>query len=394
MLDITNPEVPPKVLAEITHPDLGYATSFPSVIAVANRGTNTANLDPTKEGWFLVFGSGPTQLGSATSNQSNRLYVFDLKARKFATGYAPLNIGEGNAFVGDPVTVDWNLDFRADAMYFGTARNSAVSPSGSLFKLGINGDPNPSNWSALRKFVDLNRPMLATPAVTTDSDGGRWVLGGTGRFFRAEDKTSSARQTLFGILDPDDLVTTGAETQPRRAFADLVDVSNARVATTGVVDGVAGVTDQDSLEVKTTQQGGWKLQLTTPSAAERVITPGSTLGDNFFVTAFTPSTDLCAGEGTSRLFGLYFKTGAARADIPVFGTRQQDFAGNNLQEAIRVVDLGAGLGASPSLHLGSGRDSRGVTVLTQTSTGAIDSTEGAVGGGVRSGEIDWQETEQ
>lgn len=393
VLDITNPEKPPKVLAEITHPKLGFATSFPTVVAVASRGTTSGNLDASQEGWYLVFGNGPTSLAAATSNQNNGLFAFDLKKRQFVTGYAPLNIGEGNGFVGDPVTVDWNLDFKADAMYFGTATGTAASPGGSVFKLGINGNPDPSKWAPLRQFLDVNRPVTAAPAVTTDSDGGRWVLGGSGRFFRADDKSSTARQTLFGVLDPDDIQNTGSESQPRRSFAQLVDVSNARVATTGVVDGVAGVSDQDSLEAEATDKGGWKLQLDVTGAAERVVTPGSTLGDTFFVTAFTPSTDLCAGEGSSRLFGVFFKTGAARAEIPVFGTRLQDFAGNQLQEAIRVLDLGTGLGASPSLHLGSGRDSRGITVLTQTSTGAIDATEGDVGAGIRSDEIDWQENE-
>jgi type IV pilus assembly protein PilY1 len=50
VLDITNPESTPKVLAEITFDDLGYTTSYPGVVVMDPKDTATAN------DWYLVLG--------------------------------------------------------------------------------------------------------------------------------------------------------------------------------------------------------------------------------------------------------------------------------------------------------------------------------------------------
>ncbi|MGV2480955.1 UNVERIFIED_CONTAM: hypothetical protein IGO34_29620, partial [Salmonella enterica subsp. enterica serovar Weltevreden] len=60
-------------------------------------------------------------------------------------------------------------------------------------------------------------------------------------------------------------------------------------------------------------------------------------------------------------------------------------------ESIREISIGAGLAASPSLHLGGARDPRGLTVFAQTSTGAIERRDGSVSPSARSGEIDWRD---
>jgi type IV pilus assembly protein PilY1 len=50
VLDITNPEKEPRVLAEITFDDLGYTTSYPGVVVMDPKDTATAN------DWYLVLG--------------------------------------------------------------------------------------------------------------------------------------------------------------------------------------------------------------------------------------------------------------------------------------------------------------------------------------------------
>ena len=84
VLDITNPENPPVVLAEITFPGLGYTTCYPTVVAMKEKYNNAPN------DWYLVFGSGPAEadgspgtnsgvaLPEASSNQKAKLYVVDL----------------------------------------------------------------------------------------------------------------------------------------------------------------------------------------------------------------------------------------------------------------------------------------------------------------------------
>ena len=386
VIDITDPEVPPTVLAEITHPSLGFATSFPTIVANSKTGNKSGNL--ATEDWYLVFGSGPTDVTRGTTNDTAKFFAYDLKSLKFVNNFAPYDLGDSNAFTGDPVTVDWDLDFKADAVYFGTVGGSEADPTGSLYKIG----KDASGFKTPEVLLKSDEPIVATPSVTIDNQGNRYVLGGTGRFFGPQDKSSTDKQVLFGVLDADPLLLTGSESEPRLDVTKLIDVSSARVATTGVVEGVTDVNDYVTLQQKVADAKGWKLELAVGVSAERSVTQLSLLGDVVFATPFTPSADLCGGEGESRLYGLNFKTGTPSPDLPAFGTQVANFDGESLNEVIASVDLGAGLGASPSLHLGSGRDSRGLTVLTQTSTGAIERRRSLVSKSARSGEISWQET--
>jgi type IV pilus assembly protein PilY1 len=54
ILDITNPEAPPKVLAEVSFDDLGYTTSYPGVVLMRDDAST-----PPVNNWYLVLGSGP-----------------------------------------------------------------------------------------------------------------------------------------------------------------------------------------------------------------------------------------------------------------------------------------------------------------------------------------------
>jgi type IV pilus assembly protein PilY1 len=54
ILDITNPEAPPKVLAEVSFNDLGYTTCYPGLVLMRDDAST-----PAVNNWFLVLGSGP-----------------------------------------------------------------------------------------------------------------------------------------------------------------------------------------------------------------------------------------------------------------------------------------------------------------------------------------------
>ena len=113
-----------------------------------------------------------------------------------------------------------------------------------------------------------------------------------------------------------------------------------------------------------------------------------------------------AGAGDSRLFGLNFITGVASPTIPALGTFVGGSGGGpgtaggsgsngsaNTTYFANTIDLGAGLGAAPSLHADTTTDANGVvTVVTQTSTGAIVTNNATVAPTEKNGEIDWRET--
>lgn len=392
VLDITNPEAAPKLLAELTPPELGFTTSFPTVVAVSN--VDRTNDSSDDDLWLLLFGNGPVEDNGLPSSAQAGIYAYDLKARSFVNNWSPKKLGANAAssFVGDLTTVDWDLDFKADSVYFGTVGGTTAAPNGRLYKidLGTAASRPPSAWTGPLVLADPGRPVTATPSVTFSETGERWVFAGTGRFLANDDKTSTARQALFGVIDP-----APGETGHNTAagYASLLDVSGARVFSDATVQGVANVSSQQELVDAAQLARGWRLDLSVPTNAERNISQFSILGDIVFGTAFTPSTDLCGGEGSSRLFGLFFKTGAPLASLPTFGTRPgADDAAP--QELVRAVSLGAGQAASPSLHIGGARDQRGLTIFTQTSVGAIETREGLVSGEQRSGEVDWREPRQ
>lgn len=438
VMDITNPEKPPRLLAELsgagpTDNNLGFTTSFPTVISMSSKDVKaptavTSNpKDPVNttadlaDKWYLVFGSGPTDRTKATTanNVSAKLYIYDLAQTSgggFVTGFAPKELEAvpasptvpGN-FTGDPVTVDWDLDFKADALYVGTSGGTSAAPKGKLFKLRLDknlgltsDDRSPGQWQGPFVLTDAGNPILSTPTVTFDEQGNRWVFSGTGRFLSAaddpyNDKKSAQVQTLFGLIDfKKDPPTTGSVQYP---FSGLINVTNAKVSIEGKVTGMGGVLtapNDNELGLATkiaegTATKGWVLQLPVPAAiAERNVTQASLLGEILFSTTFLPSIDSCGGEGSSQLYGLYYKTGAAKAGVPVFGTRTITTP-TTMVESIREISIGAGLAASPSLHLGGARDQRGLTVFAQTSTGAIERRDGSVSPSARSGEIDWRD---
>jgi type IV pilus assembly protein PilY1 len=406
VMDITDPESAPQLVAEISDPSLGYTTGFPTVTAFGSRNSGDG-APPSADKWYLIFGSGPDDSDPAAPNISSsgngKLYMYDLKTRSFVTGYAPKDLGAlaPTSFLGDPVSVDWDLDFKADALYFGSVGGSASNPSGKLFEIDFKeaGEESsaPADWTGPYILVDPQRPVVSTPSVTFDEQNNKWIFAGTGRFISADDKSSSQSQSIFGLIDYKTGAPAGGAAQYH--YENFVDVTAATVETNGKIHGVSGYDNEDALAAAIGDAArtdrGWMLALPlTSTIAERSVSQTSLLGDVLFASTFTPSIDLCGGEGTSSLYGLYYKTGTAKAGLPIFGTKAGGTADEPYVEAVRNVSVGAGLSASPSLHLGGARDQRGLTIFTQTSTGAIQRQTGALAKTSKNGEIDWREMHQ
>ena len=428
VLDITDPERPPEVLAELSPPTLNLTTSFPQVVAVATPavpGSLTPKSSTSPNSWYLVFGSGPTDLTSASSNQTARLFAYDLsqlaKGRgsitstntapalvtggQFSKGF--VDTGEANTFVGDPLVADTNVNMRAETLYFGTVGDSTGN-KGSLWRMTVGEQADPANWGTRLKLLDVGRPFLAQPSVTVDSQFRTWVIAGTGRLSVNADKLSTAQQTLFGFIDPNPDPKTKLDQTTVIPSKTLFDVSKTVVLTNGQVDekGDKSVVDAtfSTFQDKVITAGGWfrnyrsDPSATPPALAERSINRSSLIDGVLFNSAFTPSTELCTSEGTSRLFGLSFATGTA-LPTPVLGTEACPTGSSCPNASLPdppmkskdFVDLGAGLASTPSIHIGEQSVPGKVTVITQKSTGAIDTTNAQTLGGISNGEISWRE---
>jgi hypothetical protein len=124
---------------------------------------------------------------------------------------------------------------------------------------------------------------------------------------------------------------------------------------------------------------------TTP--AERVVSTQALLGGVLMTTTFFPGTDACTDVGRGMLYGLNYKSGTASPTLAFFGTTTID----GVTSVNKSIDLGAGLPAPPSLHVGEGTGERTLTACVQTSTGAIICKEITTLKSVLSSEVSWRE---
>lgn len=401
IMDITNPEVEPKLLAEVQVPDGSFSTSYPAVFTVKDK---DSTLDQNK--WFLVFGSGPNSLASVSSTGNAKLYILDLSEldipgsssnTTFPTGCTRIPVGSGgtmrllacdtgvaNSLVGDPVSVDWTLDYKADSIYFGTAGDAAAI-SGRMMRMDINNASTPDAWSAPVTVINVSQPVLAAPTPAMEKTKQKWVFFGTGRFFVSADQSNTVTQSIYGVKDP------GKEV----AKSSLLDVSDASVETTGTLYGVSGLSSFKELStaMSTDAYKGWYLNLppiqgtagTAP--ATRVLSSSALSGGVLFSTVYQPSADKCTGEGLSRMYGLFYRTGTAYPDPAIFGTTLI----NGKEIALPFIELGHGFATTPSIHSGEATGDSGVTVFSQLSTGSIIRTKAKTVFSVRSKMESWKE---
>ncbi|MHC1730198.1 MAG: pilus assembly protein [Syntrophobacteraceae bacterium] len=494
VLDITNPEAPPTVLAEFSFPELGFTTCYPTVLLTTDK--NEFN-DILSQNWHLVFGSGPIDenegagsaaLSSFTSTKSGKIYMVNLKEianpatsasittirsdgtsaqASFATSGAYFVELDDYTMISDLVAVDFDLSYSADAIYFGTikgtyntkwtastayALGTSVRPptaNGYAYictQAGTSGSSAPS-WSTtvgatvndssvkwkvltdrwggkLRRLVfddgkettdstklikpllpstyvkdniliDLDavyngQPIMATPSLAKDDTGRFWVFFGTGRFFTRDDAVGTRaadKQSFYGIKEPITSTTPHLLTWDTVLLNDLVNVTNAKVYETGAtVSGVTAIGDFDTLVSTVEGAKGWAMEF--PGTGERNLGQAAVFGDIVTFTTYIPSSDHCTYEGTSNLYGLYYKTGTAYK-TSVLGLDSSDQSGGK-SKVLKSISLGRGLSVTPNLSTGKGD---GSTAFVQQSTGGIQDIKQANPGIVKSGFLSWEQEE-
>ncbi len=271
VLDVTNPEVAPMLIAEISHANLGYTTGVPSVIKKRSPG---GDLDWTTSGdnlniWELVFGSGPTSHRTGTSTQSARLFRYDLKKKAFVPKSGPVDLDENDSFVGNPTSTDWDSDFIDDVVYFGIVGGTEAQPSGKLRRMKVsNGE--------LYTLLSSSQPFISKPMTKLDSIGKKWIVAGTGRFFVTADSDNvetTSQQSMYGIKEP--VNNSGDLAYTAVLAADLVDTTDVQIFTDGSIlpanyqIGGADIDTYDQLLAAISSKSGWKTDFPTTSIQSR-----------------------------------------------------------------------------------------------------------------------------
>ena len=424
ILDVTDPEYPPTLLAEMTYTgaeaDMGFTTVIPTAVPMK---------DTTGTQWYMVFGNGPSTLdGRSTQNAKVAVVPFS----RFV-GSSPGNFRIPDAlptsasemgrfdlsaspygFVSDIITVDFDLNryYKADTLYFGTVEGDWGGWSGKVYRLvtrqldtnGAQVETLPSQWSTLLSpksnplpLIDVGQPVTAAPAVARDGEY-YWVYFGTGRFLATSDKADSAQQSYYGIKEPIDCggaftwetVEKAGSVNTIPGAQGLIRVDQIKVESTasplsaplscgdGTTDCLpTGVTTLGALEgyirgsgcteADETGTDGWYRDFSLPR--ERNVGQATLLGGLLTFTSYQPFDDLCKPEGLGYLYGVYYVTGTPWAR-PVFTNQATGLTGLDPggHTVLGRLPLGLGLAETPNLHVGR---NEGVKAFVQTSTGAI-----------------------
>lgn len=394
VLDITNPEVDPKLLWTFSDINLGLTTSTPTV--VRTNPTSDAMTSTVNEKWYVVFGSGPNSYQGdlpTPPTQSAALYTVDLAA---GPGVGNVNVtrmpvGTYRSFMTGLVSADKDLDFRTDVVYAGrTLHDGSLPWRGKMYRLtmGCAAAPClPTSWGIASggnrvptEMIDtFSDPLLGTvelgpvstaPTWTIDDSNQTWVFFGTGRYIGNSDKVDNSIQRLYGMKDKVVNGTCPQTSQTSCWTNNLVDSTNAVVciicsgSTNQVTDPTnPGVTTFNgtgttSMIGLVASKDGWRVTLPGPVSittggivtnysAERSVVNAALFGGTVFFPTFAPTSDFCAADGGSYLYALFYKTGTA-STAPVIGTST---SGSNTNVTTKVT-LGVGMASALSVHFG------------------------------------------
>jgi len=387
VLDITNPEVDPKLLWSFSNAGLGLTIGAPSVMRVSP--TADSKIDNTNAKWMVLFGSGPNGYAAdlpAAPAQSAALYAVDLKVGPGAgnSQVTTMPVGSIRSFLGNIATMDRDFDYRHDVAYFGrTLHDGSLPWRGKMYRLTTSGCTNApcstSTWGVanggnrsatemIDTFNDYTAstsvtvemgPVTTAPSVTIDDANKVWVFFGTGRYLSNSDKTDTAQQYLFGIKDS---VMNSGCTQTNTTNCPTTNLVNTTNAVVCVVcsTGTNQMTDPNNPALTDVTTGansmvglvaskdGWYVKLVTAAgtSAERSVSSPVVLAGAVFFPTLVPTNDFCSSTGTSYLYALYYKTGSAYSS-PIIGTSA---SGANTNSNTRMT-LGEGVASQVAVHI-------------------------------------------
>ncbi len=390
ILDITDPERPPTLIAELHASDQGFTTSMPTIIKARAPDVAGAFGTPATNTWVLVYGSGPDTLSTAVSNgQRAKLYAYDLvnRAAISINSTAQTPSGNPNGFFGDFTAVDWENDYLDDVLYVGTVEGTETAPTGRLKRIVLS--PSSTNMglasasATMSDVFNMAQPLVAAPKTQISvAKGEKWLEYGTGRLFTKVDNRSTTQQSVYGIKEAANYDTSAL------LASQLVDSTTILVKMDGTIwDGnlttsvtrfsTALATFTDLWNFMDTRPG-WVSKLAYNSGtdpSERVFSTPLILASTVSFTSYKPSTDLCTIEGNGYLYALNYRTGTAEAFGP-FGT-DPNFAG----VAAERLDLGQGAPSAPSAIVRTGDDkgvnatnAGDVSIVSGSTTGVTSST--------------------
>ena len=386
IFDITDPEVAPVLLAEVTHPDLGLTTSQPELVFGYNPDLTDATWDtPSLNQWFLFFGSGPDILDTVTRENkteptlTDNAQIFLLDLADIDTGTVDLAIsylGVDAQFVGDINAVDWNNDLQHDTLYFGTVGGTEAAPTGTLKRLDLTGTNGLSDVIDPTTMPNGGQPFPNKPTESFDIKNNAWIYAGSGRLFTATDVSSKLKQSFYGVKEfspPSKLPGTTAHDRTAatseaaglqdvtgiRVFVDSGEiVTNSKLPTNWPASSPAEPLDtfQEMESFIDKFKDGWYIDFdangTDPSG--RVLSEATYYRQLVLFSSFLPGGDaVCNPLGDSFLYTVYGRTGTAFPTAGLPSKTCSICSSTGADETQSVIHIGKGQASKTILHRGT-----------------------------------------
>lgn len=375
-LDVTDQSAP-TLLWEYSHPDMGFATSGPSIVRISSRtaaaGAPKSTADPatgagsTNGKWFAVFGSGATGpidedrhqfLGR--SDQDLKIFILDLKTGALLTPDTnadgtpdPINTGITNAFAGSMLnsTHDSDIDYQDDVVYIPYVKKcGGLNPTyctanqwndGGVLRLLTNEDLdantvestggtalNPANWRYSKVIMEDAANTKGIGAVTSSivrlqnrSQGTLRLFFGSGRYYSKQGSTTddaSKQRHLFGITEPcfesNTYKSVCLDTDTTNDLTRLVGDLADKTTASDTIDAEGWKIDLDASGSYTYDEAG--TPVTRNYGAERVVTdPLATSSGVVFFTTYKPYLDECNLGGKSFIWATKYDTGGSAGSL-------------------------------------------------------------------------------
>ncbi|HEX7523090.1 MAG TPA: PilC/PilY family type IV pilus protein, partial [Candidatus Deferrimicrobium sp.] len=336
----------------------GFAPSGPSTLSIGtDNGISYGSTSATTIMGIPSSGSGSITTAHTageivTSSPIGRgFHVIDIKLGKVIWSW---NTNMQYPITSSPTAVDINSDGRVNYVYVVDTGNQLWR-----FNVGIAGTfdnttntiVNDNTWTATRIFSPSS-PAIAQRSfnkvdVAFDQGFNTWVFFGTGDREKPEDPGTGR---IYAIRD--DGSAPGTPYNESNLFNLTTVIANTDNTATGTI---------------LTGQKGWFADL--PNTNEKMLSDVVMFNNNLFFTTFTSNTtNLCAGGGDARLYGI--NTGIAQA---VAGSSMTAGAGGLLPDSgtarIRSRILaGGGIPSSPVISMSASGGARLYVGTTNTAS--------------------------
>lgn len=395
---------------------LGYSFSQPLIVK-----TNlTDSAGHTRNRWAVIFGNGYNNTeadGAASTSGHAVLYILDAETgaviRKLTTRTGSTTTPNGLA---SPTAVDTDNNGTADLVYAGDL-------SGNLWKFDLS-STDAGQWRVAFGTSGTPLPFVANSrggqAITTSVEvaraggaSGFMVHFGTGKYLESSDISSTAVQSFYGILDPNNGVkryTLGTGTDLganllRQTIDDTVTVTSggASVAyrVTSSASTVTGGSQNAASRIATAGSflgafSGWYIDFPTSPVAERQITEPVISSGKIIFTTMMPNNDPCSYGGNGWVMEMDALTGnrpALSFDVNQDGRMTaadtvSSVAGTVAPTGRRLEGIGTSpgiLGGDPRLHRGT--ENKYMSLSTGEIRRVLESST------VRSGRVSWQQVQ-